>query len=158
MNQPAVRPDRTLLAIVAIIAVLVIVALVVVFTRGTPAQLDETTPQGVVQRYATAVLDRDEDAAADYVTDDALEDCGGFPREVADNVRMTLVSTDERESSATVRVSIVTTYDAGPFGVNDYEAEGIFDLVEDGGEWLIRSAPWEFTLCSDGLRDSKGSL
>lgn len=40
------RPDRTLLAILAAIAVLVIVALIVVFTRGQPAPVDEATPPG----------------------------------------------------------------------------------------------------------------
>ena len=46
------RPDRTLLAIMAAIAVIVIIASAVVFTRGEPAPLAESTPAGVAQRYA----------------------------------------------------------------------------------------------------------
>ena len=51
-------PDRTLLAIMAAIAVIVIIALAVVFTRGEPAPLAESTPAGVTQRYAAAVIAR----------------------------------------------------------------------------------------------------
>lgn len=157
MNQPTARPDRTLLVILGVVALLVTVALVAVFTRGTPEKLDEGMPEGVVQRYAAAVLDRDLKTAADFVTDAAYQDCGGFPREIADNVRMTLVSTTERDDTASVRVSIVTTYEAGPFGVTDHEVEGVFDLLESDGRWLITSAPWDFTLCSDDSGATKES-
>jgi hypothetical protein len=69
------RPDRTLLAIVAAIAALVVVALIVVFTRGEPAPVDEATPAGVVQRYSAAVIAGDEAAAAAYLTDTAKDRC-----------------------------------------------------------------------------------
>ena len=60
------RPDRTLISVLAIIAGLVAVALAVVFFRGGPQPLAESTPAGVVQRYAAAVLNNDGAAAARY--------------------------------------------------------------------------------------------
>ncbi|WP_251024613.1 hypothetical protein [Arthrobacter sp. ISL-65] len=63
------RPDRTLISVLAIIAGLVAVALAVVFFRGAPEPLAESTPAGVVQRYAAAVLSSDGAAAARYSTD-----------------------------------------------------------------------------------------
>ena len=50
MNAAPARPDRTLIVILSVIGVLVIVALAVVFSRGEPKLLDESTPAGVVQR------------------------------------------------------------------------------------------------------------
>ena len=67
LPRPA-RPDRTLLAIMVAIAVMVIVALAVVLTRGEPAPLAESTPAGVVQRYAAAVIAGDEASASAYLT------------------------------------------------------------------------------------------
>lgn len=69
MSAPAGRPDRILIVILSIIAVLVAVALAAVFFRGQPELLDEGTPAGVVQRYAAAVLDGDEAAAAGYLAE-----------------------------------------------------------------------------------------
>jgi len=69
------RPDRTLLAIMAAIAVIVIIALAVVFTRGEPAPLAESTPAGVTQRYAAAVIAGDEAAASAYLTPAARSKC-----------------------------------------------------------------------------------
>lgn len=157
MNPPTAKPDRTLLVILGVIVVLVVVALVVVFSRGTPAPLDEDTPEGVVQRYTSAVLERDTATAGRYVTDAAYLDCAEGGRQSVGNIRMTLVSTTEREESAYVTVSMVTTYESGPFGVSDYEAEGVFDLIKEDGAWLITSAPWELTLCSPDSGSTKDS-
>lgn len=147
MSTSAARPDRTLLVILCIVGALIVVALIVVFTRGTPAPLDPDTPEGVVQRYSAAVIDGDELTASDYLTDDALESCEKFERGPTDGIRITLVSTNEREASADVTVSITTTYSNGPFGSSESEFEDVFDLVEVDGEWRIDRAPWQLTIC-----------
>ena len=141
------RPDRTLLAIVAAIAVLVVVALIVVFTRGEPAPVDEATPAGVVQRYSAAVIAGDEAAAAAYLTDAAKNRCNNLEPAAADNLRVTLVSTTERPASADVKVLITVSEAGGPFGSAEYQIEDVFDLVKTGDKWLIDSAPWQLTVC-----------
>jgi hypothetical protein len=141
------RPDRTLLAILVAIAVLVVVALVVVFTRGEPAPVDEATPAGVVQRYSAAVISGDEAAAAAYLTEAAKKRCSTVERTPGDNLRVTLVSTTERPASADVKVLITVSEGGGPFGSAEYQVEDVFDLVKTGGKWLIDSAPWQLTVC-----------
>lgn len=144
------RPDRTLLAILAAIAVIVVVALIVVFTRGEPAPVDEATPAGVVQRYSAAVIAGDETAAAAYLTDAARDRCStDMGRMTADNLRVTLVSTTERPESADVRVLITVSEGGGPFGSGEYQMEDDFDLVKAGDKWLIERAPWQLTVCQN---------
>src|SRR5690606_32090176 len=101
------RPDRTLLIVLAAVAALVVVALLVVFTRGAPAPIDASTPAGVVQRYTEALLAGDEETARGYLVDG--DECERLESGPLDDVRVTLLSTTERESSADVDVSIVTT-------------------------------------------------
>lgn len=135
--------------ILAVVAVLAVAALAVVFSRGEPALLDESTPQGVVQRYAAAVIDGDETAAATYLTEAARTQCVDFERAPTENLRVTLVSTTERESSADVRVLIVVSNGGGPFGNSEYETQDVFDLVKTDGKWLVDSAPWQLRTCSN---------
>ncbi|TFD45173.1 hypothetical protein E3T55_19325 [Cryobacterium frigoriphilum] len=148
------RPDRTLLIVLGVIAVLVVVSLVVVFSRGEPEALDPATPEGVVQRYSAAVIAGDETAAMEYLAPEVREDCERFTDLQADNLRVVLVSTTERDSSADVRVSIVTTYEGnGPFGSSEFESERTFDLVTVDGEWLIDGSPWELAVCTNAARN-----
>lgn len=149
MDAVAGRPNRILVVILAIIAVLAVAALAVVFSRGEPALLDESTPQGVVQRYSAAVLDGDEAAAAGYLTEGARTQCLDFERAPADNLRITLISTTEREASADVHVLVVVSNGGGPFGNSEYEMEDVFDLVKTDGKWLIQSAPLQLRICTN---------
>ena len=144
------RRDPALLVVVGLIGLLVVVALIVVFTRGEPAQLDADTPGGVVQRYSAAVLDGDETAAAGYLSAAALAECDrntSVDSSATDDIRITLVDTTERDASADVRVLIVTSYGGGPFGSSEYESEDAFDLVKVGGDWLLDEAPWQLAVC-----------
>lgn len=147
MSAPAGRPDRILIVILSIIAVLVAVALGAVFFRGQPELLDEGTPAGVVQRYAAAVLDGDEAAAARYLAERSGRQCSPTDRRTAGGMRVTLVSTTERDTSADVRVAISISNGTGPFGSEEYETEDVFDLVKVNGRWLVETAPWQLTIC-----------
>ncbi|SEN85103.1 hypothetical protein E3O25_08810 [Cryobacterium sp. TMT1-3] len=147
MHTTPAPKDRTLILILSIIGVLVLVSLVVVFTRGAPETLDPTTPEGVVQAYSAAVIDGDEAAVAAFLTEDAAVGCSQGERGPTDNLRVVLVSTTVRPDSADVIVSLVTSYDDGPFGASEYEFESNFDLVRVDGDWLIAQAPWELTIC-----------
>jgi len=153
------RPDRTLIAVLAIIAGLVAVALAVVIFRGQPEPLPESTPAGVVQRYAAAVLDGDEAAARRYSTDGrhgtAKPDstvqpdgpCTQVQRPAAGALRVTLVSTVEHADTAQVHVVLATANGSGPFGHSEYETEDVFGLERVNGNWLVATAPWQFTIC-----------
>lgn len=148
MNDAARKPDRILLVLLGVIALLVVVALAVVFSRGEPEPLDEASPAGVVQRYSNAVIEGDIATADTYLTDTARTICrGAYPGEPRP-ARVVLVSTSEREQSATVRVSIVTSQQDGPFGPSEYEMEDVFSLVKDAGNWKISQAPYPLMACS----------
>lgn len=142
-----VKPNRTLWAVLAAIAVIVVVALAVVLTRGEPAPLAESSPAGVVQRYAAAVIAGDEGAASAYLTAAARNRCGSDVAPAARNLRVTLVSTTERPDSADVRVLITVSEPGGPFGSSEYQIEDVFDLVRSGDGWLIDNAPWQLRVC-----------
>lgn len=147
MNAAARKPDRTLTVILAVIALLVVVALAVVFSRGTAPLLDESTPQGVVQRYTAAVIEGDEATAATYLTEAARSQCINFESPFTNKLRVTLVSTTERPASADVKVLITVSNGGGPFGSSEYETEDVFDLVKTNGRWLVDSAPYQLRVC-----------
>lgn len=148
MTDAARKPDRIILVLLGIIGVLVVVALAVVFSRGDPAPLDEASPAGVVQRYSTAVIDGDIATAETYLTDSARTVCRGFFSGEPRPARVVLVSTTERDQSATVKVSMVNSYQDGPFGPSEYEMEDIFTLVKEDGNWKISQAPYMLMACS----------
>ena len=142
-----------MIIILSVIGALVIVALAIVLTRGEPAQLDESTPAGVVQRYSAAVIAGDESAAADYLTDQVRAECSRFEQFGAGNLTVTLVSTKERSDSADVSVSIASSTGNGPFGAPESEYDDVFALVKTDGAWRIESAPWQLTVCPNtGLK------
>lgn len=145
---PAPRRDRTLLVILGVIAALVIIALVVVFSRGEPEPLDESTPAGVVQRYSAAVIDGDEEAAKEYLVAELADDCLRMEPGPVESMRVTLVDTEEREDSADVRVLIAVSYGGGGIlGSDEYQEDAVFDLVREGDDWRIETAPWQLTIC-----------
>lgn len=150
MNATPARPDRTLVVILSVIAVLVIVALVVVFSRGEPKLLDASTPAGVVQRYAAAVIEGDEAAAVQYLTPELRAQCDTYENAYVDNVRVTLGGATERADTADVNVVVVTTYEGGgPFGPSESEVSENFNLEKVDGAWLISTTPWSLTVCSN---------
>lgn len=152
MDQTPRKPDRILLALIGVVALLVVVALGVVFSRGGPPPLDPASAAGVVQRYSTAVIDGDTEAAQSYLTEDARRTCGGgYYSGEPQPSRVVLVSTTERSDSATVRVSIVHSAQDGPFGPSEYEMEDSFRLSKVDGKWLIDQAPYPLQACDGPL-------
>ena len=93
---PTGRPSRALLIVLALILTLVAVALVVVFTRGQPAALAADTPDGVVQRYASAVLEGDDTAAGAYLSARTLATCDSAAAPGSESTRVTLISAGAR--------------------------------------------------------------
>lgn len=152
MDQTPRKPDRILLALIGVVALLVVVALAVVFSRGGPPPLDPASAAGVVQRYSAAVIDGDTETADGYLTDNARSVCGGgYYSGEPEPSRVVLVSTTERNDSATVRVSIVHSAQDGPFGPSEYETEDSFRLSKVDGKWLIDQAPYPLQACDGPL-------
>jgi hypothetical protein len=144
MTHAAAGARRHLILLLSAIAVLVIVSLVVVFTRGEPELLDESTPEGVVQRYSIAVVDGDDDTAVGYLSAGARDQCGTVQNHGTENLRVTLISTDLRDDSADVRVRM--TRQGGLFG-EEYPSEDDFKLVRAGDDWALEYVPWELNIC-----------
>lgn len=149
MNSASKKPDAILLAIVAAIAVLVVVALAAVFTRGEPELLDESTPAGVVQRYSTAVIEGDSAEADSYLTESARSICDEFFETAPPPIRVVLISTNERNDTALVRVSLVASDSGGLFGPSEYEMEDRFSLVKVNDRWMIRQVPYQLMTCPE---------
>lgn len=151
MDTAARRPDRTLLVAVIAVVALVVVALIVVFTRGGAAPVDAASPAGVVQRYTEAVIDGDEQAAREYLVEAVRSACERVEAGMADDVRVTLDDTTERDRTADVDVSIVST-GGGLLGTSEYREEASFELVREGADWRIETTPWQFTICLQAAR------
>lgn len=143
---PRAKPDRTLLAILIAVGLLVVIALVVVLARsGARESLDPTTPEGVVQRYAQAIIDRDFETADEYLSGRS-DECDYYDRGSVD-LRLTLQSTEISGSNATVWVTISMSYGGGPFSSGEYSYDDQFRLVKSGTSWLIEDTPYEFISC-----------
>ncbi|MCU1419013.1 MAG: hypothetical protein JWR57_182, partial [Mycetocola sp.] len=146
MTHAAAGARRNLVVLLSVIAVLVIVSFVVVFSRGEAELLDESTPEGVVQRYAAAVLDGDDDTAIEYLSERTQEQCGTVQDTHGDDLRVTLISSDLRDDTADVRVQL-SRHSGGPFG-SDYSYEEGFRLAKENSGWRIESVPWDLTVCT----------
>jgi hypothetical protein len=150
MAKDVGRPGKPLLVLLCVIAALVLVSVVVVLTPGAPKPLDASTPAGVVQGYVTAVIGGDEAAAARFLEPGADTRCKGFESVTPErNIRVALISTTQRETTADVAVSISYTNVGGPFSSPEYASEESFGLSRIGDKWLISNAPWPLLTCQD---------
>lgn len=147
MQTPTGRPDRTLIVILSIIAAVVVLAVVVVFTRGAPAPLDASSPEGVVQAYSQAIMAGDRDAALELVPDSVRKDCEPADYGTNSQLRMSLRSTEVTGDRAVIRVGLSQGYSTGPFGGGAYESEDTFTLERIDGQWLVTNAPWSLIVC-----------
>lgn len=144
---------RTLVILLGVIAALVVVAIVVVLTRGGPAALDRTSPEGVVQEYAAAVLEGRFDEARNYLSIEPRENCRPFDPSPHQQLRVALRNVSIAGDRAFVHVLITTSDSSDPFGGGGYQDSDSFELRREGEAWLIRSAPWQFTICHFAEQD-----
>ncbi|MEU1970931.1 hypothetical protein ABZ477_04705 [Microbacterium sp. NPDC019599] len=144
--RQARRSRTTMFVLIGIVVLVIIVALVAVFARSGPTAYDESTPEGVVQRYSQAVVDGDDETALTYLLPVIADDCEHQSTGTQD-MRVTLVKTTGDEDRTRVEVLIATVYGDGPFGPSEYENEGVFELSKVGGDWRISTTPWEFVIC-----------
>lgn len=146
-SPAAAKPDRTLLAVLIAVGLLVVIALAVVLARSAVREtFDEATPEGVVQRYAQAVIDGDDDAAAEYLAARA-DECKYYYEDTSVDRRLTFRSSDISGGNATVSVTVSTSYGGVPFTSYQSSYDTEFRLTKVDGTWLIKTAPYEFISC-----------
>lgn len=142
--------SRTLLWVLLGLLVAALVVGVVVAATRAPVRLDPESPEGVVQSYLEAVLDRDYGRAAEYLSAETAERCPpSLFREawIPDDVVADLDEVRLRDENADVRVQIRTTAEPLPFEALDTSIE-TFVLIDEDGSWRIDGAPWPLYSCT----------
>lgn len=138
------RANRVLGIVVATIA---IVALIVVLAVKEPtAELDQGSPEGVVQQYLGSAIDKDFSQAMEYLASDSKCTIEDFDRAyIQDSVRISLSDTTSTATSAKVSVTIETS-NGDPFG-GTYGENQTFQLVKEDSGWKIAGIPWPTYEC-----------
>jgi hypothetical protein len=131
--------------------VLVAVALIVVviWVAARPARTyDPGTPEGVVQEYVAAVLDRDAATAAGLLSATSSCTVADFDRAtVPTGTGVELINTQVRGTTAAVRIR-VGVQDAGdPFGGTSGE-EYVLRLARTNATWRLDGIPWPLWICT----------
>ena len=132
------RANRVLGIVVAAIAV---VSLIAVFAVKEPtADLDKGSPEGVVQQYLNAAIDKDFDQAKSFLASDTKCTADDFDRAyIQDSIRIGLSDATSTETSAKVTVTIETS-NGDPFG-GSYAETQTFRLVKEDSGWKITGIP-----------------
>lgn len=136
-------PPNIVLAVVAVLVVgLAVVAALVSSGRERPT-LDDATPEGVVQLYASALFNDDVTAAEQYL--DPAIDCGDFLGDffISDTSRIAVLETEVDQDTA--RVELRIEEGSGLDGTWTHREN--FSLRRDVGTWLITGDPWPFFEC-----------
>lgn len=138
------RANRRLLIFAIVIALVsVVIALV---TRQSVTKFPDGSPQRVVQQYLQAIVDRDYQAAIDYLAPDTKCTTSDLDTTyVSTEVRVDLVKAEITGDTAQVRVSVGTGSDA-PFG-SIYLEEHVYRLAKVSNEWRITGVPWPLYQC-----------
>jgi hypothetical protein len=142
--------DRPMIVGLVAIGLVVVLAIVAVVAGGRTADLDPASPEGVVQRYAQALLDEDPDAALALLADQdcTFEEYFYYERDM----RVTLGDVEITDNRA--RVEVTVSWPSGepvldPYGSSE---RNVFQLIATEGEWRIDRAPWPFWACIENER------
>lgn len=145
------KSDRSRLILGGIGAV-VLVALIAGAVAGAmrdPLQLEPNSPEGAVQRYVQAVIDRDLEEAAGFMSEDLREECRQelVAAWVPENLTVTLEDVERGEGSATVVLEMRQTQGGVLTGPSEFSFEERFLLEQSDGTWAISEAPWPVQYC-----------
>lgn len=133
---------------IAALVVVIGVVLGVILSKPAP-RLDPASPQGAVQGYLSAALDRDFAVAVTY-----LDPAGGCKVASFDNAwvpanaEVTLVKATVGEATATVDVKV--TYRSNDILGGGGSESHTYRLTKDGSRWLIANIPWPLYDCGTG--------
>lgn len=140
--------------VATVVAVVVVaVAAVVVASVREPAELPESSPGAVVQRYLRAVADGDRDAAEATFTAALAEGCRVvtsqrpmFPPGAPSSFEARLAGTRQLgDDTVEVRVELVESA-GGPFG-GGYERTEVFVVERTGDGWGLAEVSWPHYVC-----------
>jgi len=139
-------PHRVLASLVAAVVILAVVVAVLNETRS-PMTVEAGSPEATVQKYVTAVLDRDHERAAAYFDPSGVCDVEDLDNQnyVDRDARVELVDSVVRSGTARVIVRI-TTPSGGPVP-NFLDEEVTFRLGQDNGSWVLTGSPWPMFDC-----------
>lgn len=148
---------RWLIGLLAVVTVLAVAALVLSQAGERPADLAASSPEGVVQRYLTAIAEDDEDALRGTLHSERLRDCRDGEPELDPGHRspdftaeLRDVERDGDEAEVTVRI---TEHDGEPpFDSGGYDHTEVFELARDDGAWRITGESWPYLGCPGGVR------
>lgn len=150
--QPGRRRSTTLLWVLgALVAVALVVGAAVGSLRG-PVELDRDRPEGAVQAYLEAVLDRDHAAATTWLSAETARRCPSSAfREtwVPEDLTADLDGVQMDGGRAEVRVRLRTMAEPLPFGGGGFSSTEAFTLVEEDGGWRVTDDPWPLYSCRE---------
>ena len=134
---------------VALVALLVIAGIFAAVRE--PAQLDPASPSGVVQQYVQAVMDGDNDRAADFLSANTECSAGDLDRTWIDPAsRIDLLHSETSGDRAHVRIAI--NVPTGDLLKNTWTEERTIRLERVGSTWLITGVPWPLYECGVWLK------
>ena len=135
------------------VAVVVLVVIAVVLTFVKSPELDPDSPEGVVQRYLEAVIERRRSAARSHLSDRLQDECDSdFPRYLSrDAIRIEWIDTVVDGSEARVYVLVAEE----GYGIFDsyHEFDAGFTLQESSDGWRITDQEWPWYGCSEPMLD-----
>ena len=116
-----------------------------------PVDLDPGTPAGVVQQYVTAVMDGDNDRAADLLANSTECDAGDLDRAYIDPAsRIEMLESAIDGDRARVRIAVETP--SGDLVQSMWTDERTIRLERVNGQWQITGVPWPLYECGVWLK------
>ena len=146
---------RWLIGVAAVVVVAIALSVIAIAAGGDEQEFAAGTPEGTVQRYLRAVIDRDASAARGYLSADLIDRCDeqrlrdAYRRSSDRDLRATLRGTTEVGDVTEVRIRITEFRGNPPFGSDDYSHDEFFALRQEGGEWRIVEPPWPLYSCPE---------
>ena len=142
--DPNARSRRTLVGIAVAVGVLIVLA--VALALQPPHEFDPGSPEGTAQGYFRAVLDGDQDRAADYLTGALRDGCSTAPvrHSSRDAARVVITRSEIDGADAELEVRITESHGDSPFDTGSYSFDGTLVMEKHGDRWLIAETPWPF--------------
>ncbi len=144
----------------AVVVVLAIVALVVgLVAGGKGTSFPEDSPEGVVQRFLTAVQAGEYKKSYDYLGSKLKTICAydrfleQRPRGQIEDMQATLAGTKTFDGQVEVKIMVTQFRTSGPFLApfdspsNSYQETYI--LVQEDGKWHFSQMPWPLYWCPE---------
>lgn len=143
------KTDRFLIGIlIGVVVLLVVAGLSLLVLRQPPRQLPADSPGGTIQRFYSALEQRNYSQAYDLLSDkmEHKPTRDAFTRYMADQftygtqtARVRIDSEQINGATATITVRATYNYGSGPplVGSNEYTATETFTLAQEAGGWRI---------------------